>query len=462
MVKRSVLLWVLVLLGAAAGAPAVAADLVAVRAARILTAEGDDRADGGLADIANGTILIEGGRIRAVGRDLEIPWNAQVFQFPGGVVVPGLIDPHTTAGLRPPNENLPEVPFVTVLDGIDPNSEQYLAALRDGITALHVIPGNSTRFGGQGAVLRPVGAITEAMVIKNPSALKISLSPPGGETRMGQMAAIRQSFYDLHRYVLGLGKDPSPGLVAPRPEKEPALEELLSLRPDWKEIDWEKIPDEKIDERRRPLVDLIRGHLRAFIYCPRASDIFKAFELMDTHGIQATLVLGPDGFRAAAPLGARKNLGPVVLDPELVHYEDDPETGEERRYLAAKILFDAGIRFALQVRERRETRRGRPGRFFSLDPSTHLWYQAARLIQQGIPPEEALRSVTLHPARSLGLEHRMGSIAIGKDANLAIFSGDPFDARSWVDLVMVEGRVVYRREEDGDLKELLGRPERRF
>jgi imidazolonepropionase-like amidohydrolase len=443
-----VILLLLLLFGLSGSVPA--ADLLAIKAGRILTAEGTE--------IEDGVVVIESGRIRAVGKDAEVPYDAQVITT-RGTVTPGLIHPHTTAGLRVANENLPEVPYVTVIDGVDPNAPEFRAALRDGVTALHVIPGNSTRFGGQGAVLRPSGALPEAMVIRSPSALKISLAPPGGETRMAHMARLRRSFSELHSYLAGLAPPAQAGPLEARPATPPDLSALLAAAPDWNGLDWEKIPAEKIEEQRRPLVDLVRGRLRAFIYCPRASDVFKAFELIDAQHLSATLVLGPDGYQAASALRARKDLGPVVLDPELVRYEEDPETGEEKRYLAARILHDAGISFALSARE---ARAGRGSAAFSRDPEAHLWFQAARLLSQGIPRETALRSVTLHPARALGLEGRMGSIAVGKDANLAIFTGDPFDARSWVELVIVEGKIVYRREEDRELQDLLRRPERTF
>jgi imidazolonepropionase-like amidohydrolase len=424
---------------------------LAIRAGRLLTAEG--------VEIEDGVVVIESGRIRAVGKDVPIPWDARVIST-RGVVTPGLIHPHTTAGLRVANENLPEVPYVTVIDGVDPNAGEFRAALRDGVTALHVIPGNSTRFGGQGAVLRPAGALPEAMAIRSPSALKISLAPPGGETRMAHMARLRRSFSDLHAYLAGLNPPAQGGPLEARPAAPPDLTALLTAAPNWSDIDWDKIPAEKIEEQRRPLVDLVRGRLKAFIYCPRASDVFKAFELIDAQHLSATLVLGPDCYQAVSALRARKDLGPVVLDPELVRYEEDPETGEEKRYLPARILHDAGVVFALAARDQRGGRGG--GTPFSRDPETHLWFQAARLLSQGIPRETALRSVTLHPARALGLESRMGSIAVGKDANLAVFTGDPFDARSWVELVIVEGKIVYRRKEDRDLQELLRRPERPF
>ncbi len=426
---------------------------IAIQAARIVTAEGDE--------IAGGTILVESGRIQAIGNDIVVPPEAQLLRFPDGVVLPGLVHPHTTAGLRVVNENLPDVPYISVLDGIDPNVPEFRAALRGGVTTLHVIPGNATRFGGQGAVLRPVGALPEAMAVKSPSALKISLAPPSGETRMAHMAQLRRTFDGLHTHLTRLLPPPPAGLLSSRPATEAELAALIGAPPDWKSLDWDRIPRDKIEEQRRPLADLVRGILPAFLYCPRAADVFKAFELMDAHNIRATLILGPDGYKAVPLLIGRSGLGPVVIDPDLVQYEENPETGDERRILAARAFHDAGIPFAIQTRDERGGGRG-SGQVLSRDPASVLWYQAIRLAQQGIPRADAVRAATIHPARALGLDHRLGSLAKGKDANLVVFSGDPFDARSWVDLVVIEGRTAYRRDEDPDLRELLRRPERKF
>ena len=92
----------------------------------------------------------------------------------------------------------------------------------------------------------------------------------------------------------------------------------------------------------------------------------------------------------------------------------------------------------------------------------HHWYQAARLVQYGLPRAEAIATITSTPAKILGLDHRIGSLEAGKDANIAIFSGDPLDARSWVERVFIEGREVYNRSKDRDLELLLKDPERSF
>ena len=427
-------------------------EIVAIEVGRVITVSGDE--------IEDATILIEAGRIRAVGKQVDVPASAQVLRMPDAVAVPGLVNCHSTAGLRFPNERMANVPFINVLDGIDPSSEGLENALRDGVTTIHVLPSNVTRFGGQGAVIRPQGSIVDEMVLKAPSAMKLSLNPPFGETRMGNMASLRKTFHDLFlrmKELQSAGKDPEP--LDGKPDTAETLESIVRLKPRWKEIDWTKIAPEKISERDRAMVDMVRGKLPVFIYCSRASDVFKAFELIDANGLEATLVLSSDAWKLEGVLKARKDLGSVILDPDLEVWDTDPESGREKRHVTPFVLHRAGIRFALQPREDRTFNRG-PS--FSRRGEYHLWYQASTLVKFGIPRKEALRAITLTPAEILGLEHRLGSIDEGKDANITIFSGDPLDARSWVEVVLVEGRTVYRRKDDKDLELLLKKTHRAF
>lgn len=426
-----------------------AQETLAIRAGTIVTAVSEP--------IKNGVILVRNGRVLEVGSEVQIPADARVLRYPSGVILPGLIECHSSAGLRVANENVGVVPYLTVLDGINPKSDRFQDCLRDGVTTVHVIPGNATQIGGQGAVLRPVGPIVDAMILKSPSAMKISVSPRGGN-RMDHMSSLRRTFQNLYAHLEALAatKVESPELPLSTPGDK-TLSELLRPTLDWKKIDFDKIPEEKIETRRLPLVDLVRGKLPAFIYCERASDIRHAFEVMDAYQIRATLVLGPDAHRARDLLAGRENLGLVVLDATLEYYDRDLETGKDRRYLTARLLYEAGVKFAVQS----QVGRRRSG-VFPRNGAAHLWYQAATLVKQGLPRAEAVRTVTVNPARILGLDHRIGSIEKGKDANLAIFTGDAFDVRSWVDRVFVEGEEVYNRASDRDLKELLRRKEKDF
>ena len=449
------LLSLTLLLGAAVSAeeaPPVSQneETLAVQVARVITVSGDE--------IEGATILIEKGRIKSVGKGIEVPWNAKVIRLPRATVMPGLISVHTTIGLRVPNENVPNAAYISVLDGIDPSSQAIKDSLRDGVTIAHVIPANATRIGGQGAVVRTTGRTVEAMVVKSPSAMKISLRASIGETRMQTIAALRKTFFDLYLQALEISSESTSTLLSGKPVGELSLASVVESRAQWQDIHWNQLNIDKLSTELRPLVDVVRGHLGCFIHCPGASDVFKAFELIDSNRLKATLVLGPDAYKLASVLKARSDLGPVVLDGELVAWETDPRTLEERRFVTPRILFDAGIRFAVQP----VPDPGKYGPRLSRKGELHLWYQAAQLVRFGIPRAEALKAVTLTPARILGLDHRMGTIEPGKDANLTIFSGDPLDARSWVEVVLIEGKEVYRRDRDRDLEALQREPERRF
>jgi len=494
---------------------ASAGEIVAVKVGRAITVSGDD--------IENATILIEAGRIKAIGKDVAVPAEARVIDRPESVAMPGIVDPHATTGLRDPNEVQANVPYVSVLDGVDPSAVGLEHAVRHGVTAVHCIAGNATRFGGQGAVIRTRGSFVDQMVVKSPSAMKISLSTTSSESRMGNMAAMRKSFYELFSRIRKLGepktekaslitqdtvdgkkdatdakkdaadakkdaadgkKDAADAKEEPTDAKEdagdakeeptdakedagdakeavvrPALDALVNLRPTWADIDWSKIPEDKIAERDRPLVDLVRGKLRAHLYCPTATDVYKAFELIDTNGLDATLVLGNDAYKLAKVLAGREGLGPVIISSIFEIWEEDRETGAEKRHITPKALHDGGVEFVIQVRPATRSTRGAS---FSRRGDGYHWYQAARLVRYGIPRKKALETITLLPAKILGLDHRLGSLEVGKDADIAIFSGDPLDARSWVQEVLIEGRTVYDREKDADLELLLRSPERPF
>ena len=424
-------------------------EIVVLKVGRAITAAGKD--------IEKATIVIEGGRIKSIGAAAETPRTARVVEMPKAVAMPGIVDVPRVNGLRVSNERLANVPYVTVLDGIDPSSPGLENARRHGVTTVHCIAGNVTRFGGQGAVIRTSGRTVDELLVKSPSAMKMSLQPAAGENRMGNIAALRKSFYDFYTRMMAL--QDTGGKAPLLKKKDRSLTDLVRSRPNWDEIDWKKIPDDKVSERDKPMRDLVQGKLRGFINCPTASDVFKAFELIDTHHLDATLVLGSDAWKLGKVLAARKNLGAVVLNPLLEIWERDPGTGGEKRRLTPVRLHKAGIDFALQAVTDSNFN---TGPYFGRSGPYHHWYQASRLVQYGLSRDEAIKTITLAPAKILGLDHRIGSLEAGKDANIAIFSGDPLDARSWVERVFIEGREVYNRSKDRDLELLLKDPERSF
>ena len=381
---------------------------IAIKAGKVITISGPE--------IDQGVVLIEDGRITDVGEGLEIPWDADVIDVPEGVVMPGYVEAHTYQGIRTANEKVLEVPFISTADGIDPINWFIEDSLRDGVTTMLVLPGNDTVVGGTGVVVKPFGRTVPDMIIRDFTGMKLSLQPRSDSSRMAHVARMRKYFADLKEYV----------------------EQFNRRKADAEEA--KKDFDEEIDSKKLAAIDLLEGRLTGYIYCPRSSDVAKAIELSEEIGIKIVPVLGADCYDAA-PLLAEKGL-PVILDSSLIVWETDEETETEEMKSVAKIMADAGVKFALQ-RDAGSIQK----RFF--------WLQAARCVAQGVSREEALKAITLHPAEIIGVADRLGTIEKGKDANLLVLTGDPLDSTSWVDQVLIEGEVVYERSEDQYLEKLL-------
>jgi len=165
---------------------------LALTGARIIPVVGEE--------IASGTVLIEHGRITAVGEDVDVPYDAMEIDLAGKVVFPGMIHPHSPDGLDVANETLPVAPFLDVYDAIDPSRSFFENALRDGITTVHVMQGNNTVIGGVSRAVRPIGLSVDEMTVASDVALKMATSPRGGYGRMRQMAELREAFRGLADY----------------------------------------------------------------------------------------------------------------------------------------------------------------------------------------------------------------------------------------------------------------------
>jgi len=429
-------------------APLAAAvqDKVAVRAGRIIPVVGPE--------ITGGVVLVEDGRIAAIGRSseegapaslpvLEVPWDATVVEAPDGVLFPGMIEAHTSRGLDRPNENVPVTPFVSVLDGMDPSSTYFEDALRDGITALLVIPGNDCVIGGRGRVVKPHGRTVEAMTILPEAGMKISVAPMRNFTRLSQLAELRKVFVDLAEERERLLEKKQDEKEAEREKKEKEKEKEGAAAPkSSEEAEKVEVTEDDFDVKKRPLLDLVAGGMPAFVWCEKAMDVARAIEIASENGFGArtTLVLGPECWKAADAI--REAGLSAVLDADLEHVEENPLTGEERRTFVPAVFHEKGIRFALQTTNT------------NLGPR-YLWYQAARCVAFGVPRDAALRAITLAPAEILGLGSRLGSIEVGKDATFLLLTGDPLEGTTWVDRVFLEGQVVYERATDKRLREML-------
>ncbi len=401
--------------------------------------------------IAQGTVLIEGGKIVAVGEDVKVPYDAREFDLSGKVVMPGMVVAHTWRGMDIPNESRPVVPQLDAADAIDPSQLYFEECLRLGHTVVHVMPANNTVVGGLGQVVRPIGLSVAEMTIDDGGFMKLSMAPRRGSDRMLQMATLREAFAELQDYVARLAETKYEEKLA-KEEREIDVLPVEARKRGRKEL-----KADHIDDEHRNLIRLKGGQvtvegesgptlfspLGAFVYCGSAMDVPRAIAFAKAHGFfdRLVLVLGGDSHKAIKAL--KKAARPVVLPENLVYRDVDPFTNKIEETFVPKVIADAGLQFALL-----------PGPSASL-PERMLTYQAARCMRYGISRTDALRAITQMPAEIIGVGERLGSIEVGKDAHLVVFSGDPLEFTSVVERVFIDGIPAYDRSEDIRLKRLL-------
>jgi imidazolonepropionase-like amidohydrolase len=399
---------------------AAAQESLAIKAGKVLTLAGED--------LENVVILIESGRIKAIGKDVEVPWNAKVVDAAKQVVMPAWVLAHSSGGLYGGGtEVMQNVPFLNVADGIDPSAEFFEEALRNGVGTIHVLPTHRTLIGGVGMVVKPHGTTVADMAMKTRTALKLSLWSQGGG-RVAQIQKLRRALDDVRDYLQDFE----------RRKKEFEQEKAAGAVP--ADRTW----DEEYDKQKKPVIDLLQGKLGAHLFVPGAAELPEALRLVAGSSFPSVLVLGARCHKGALAL-TRLNK-PVVLDAQMEIRETDPETERETLVCPAAVLHKAGVPFALSI----EDSRGASG------AARYPWWQIATAIRHGIDRKTAIAAMTTVPAALLGLDQELGTVAEGKRAHLQILTGDPLQATTWVDKVVLDGEVVYERSKDNKLKLLLG------
>jgi imidazolonepropionase-like amidohydrolase len=364
------------------------------------------------------TVLVREGRIEAVIPSGPVPPSYRVLDAAGKVVLPGLIDARTSVGLfgdgsgfqNADHEELtdPDVAWVRAIDALNPADPAFADAREAGVTTVLTGPGTTNVAGGLSAVVKTAGDTVEAMLVRQPAGLQIGLGrPPVAAyrdknkiwTRMGVAALLRERLVSARSYLRKLehaGSDP---------EKEP-----------------------EHDFRLEPYAGLIRREYPARIRVATAEDAWTALRLADEFGFDLVLEQLTEGHLAGLVEELATRQVPCVLGP-MMKAAKTPET-KALTFRTAAILAEAGISIALCT--------GHPSR-----PIRFLALEAALAVRGGLDEEVALRAITLQAAAALGLARKLGSIEPGKDADLAIFDGDPLLPASQVTHTLIGGQVVY-------------------
>ncbi len=417
---------------------------LAIQGGRILTMAGEP--------IENGVILIREGKIQAVGKDLKIPTEAKVIDASGMVITPGLIEAHTSRGMDQTNERNATIPFASVVDGIDPSRPYFEECRRNGVTTVCVVPGHNTMLSGQAAIIKTAGDFVDEMIVKRDMGIKVSLKPGSNRSRMSHLSTLRQELLAARELLEKNQTAKSAGKKqVSTGEEEDSATQPPAERPDRPTPP--PSPSNAVDTqiKQKAIGKLLKGELLAFIYCNAPMDVARALELIKTNDLKPVLVLEKECYKAVKEVAASKL--PVILEPELVFWETNPRTGEDKKIVLPKIYQDAGVPITFQTTGSLGS--SRRSSLPTLLGTNYLWYQAATAVKYGMPLEEGFKAITVRPAQILGIEKTCGSIEPGKDADLVLFTGDPLKIGTWVSKTLVRGKVVYDRSKDTKLKDLL-------
>ncbi|PIE22564.1 MAG: hypothetical protein CSA62_11955 [Planctomycetota bacterium] len=381
----------------------------------------------------NAVILVEDGKIKKIGQKLEEDWNARVIECDS--ILPSWVHAHYPGGMDQGNENMPVTPQLTVADSIDPSSPNFEFLRRHGVGTVHVLPGNRTVVAGFGMVVRPFGASPEEMAVISQAGLKFSLAPRQG-SRSAQIAAVEKALDDAIAYKKGYER-----------RKKEFAEDKANGATTAESF------SEEIQEVQKPLLDLLAGKHTAYIYVPGPSEILPALRIIKRYRFPAVLVLGAQCYKAVDLLKLARGI-PLVLDSELEILKKDEESGREEIICPAKVLYDAGLKFAITSRVSGMS--GRRGGSSSNPAGLYPWWQVATCVRHGIPEAVAIEMFTSMPASILGLGKRVGRLAPGFDANIQVLSAPLFEPESLVKYLILEGQIAYDRSKDRRLRELSG------
>lgn len=373
--------------------------------------------------LPRGDILVENGKIVAIGTGLPVPAGATVIDATGRYVFPGFVEAHGHAGVmedgfgwegRDGNELTdPVTAHVRAIDAINPEEQGLRDAVEGGVTTLWSTPGSGNVIGGDGVTIKTHGRgrTVDEMIIKYPSGLKAAMGENpkrvyGNQkkmpsTRMGVAGVMREALAKGQNYLQKMKR------AAEDPEK----------------------PFER-DLKMEAIARVLRREIPLRVHAHRADDIMTAVRIAEEFNIEITIEHCTEGHKVADELakrGIRAVVGPSLTARSKVELRD-------RTLLTPLVLAKAGVEFAIMTDH-------------PVIPIQYLPFSAALAVREGLDEEIALRAITINAAAIAGVADRVGSLEVGKDADIVVWSDHPFELMSRVLVTIVDGQVVYRREE---------------
>ncbi|MBS4216014.1 MULTISPECIES: amidohydrolase [Neobacillus] len=357
------------------------------------------------APIRCGDVLIENGKIIKVDENITYDEDIQIIDCEGHCLFPGFIDVHTHLGLydegtgwagNDANEtHEPMTPHIRAIDGVHPLDPAFTDAVKSGITTVHIMPGSANVIGGTTAIIKTTGKNIKKMIVEETAGLKIALGEnpkrihshgnSNSITRMGIMGMLREAFYQA----------------------------INTDNPD--------------DFRINPLVMALKREIPVRIHAHRADDIITALRLAEEFNLDLRIEHCTEGHLIAnelSGLGLQVSVGPTLTRRSKIELKN-------KTWKTYQELTKHGIDVSITTDH-------------PYVPIQYLNICASLAIREGLPEQKALEGITILPAKNLKIDHRVGSIEAGKEADVVLWSQHPFHYLAKPLWTMIGGEFIYQ------------------
>ena len=362
-----------------------------------------------------GDVLIEDGKIRGIGANLEIPEGTEVIDAEGLEVYPGFVEAHCHTGLdgygigyegRDYCElNDLVTPQLRAIDGINPFDPCFQHAREAGVTCIGTGPGSADVLGGTFAAVKTAGKRIDKMVVKYPVAMKCAFGEnpkncyqdKGDTSRMTTAALLRNELFKAKAYM----------------EKKEAAGDDVQKQPEF-------------NLKLESLIPVLKKEIPLKAHAHQANDIFTALRIAKEFGLDITLEHVTEGHMIADELAGEHV--PMAVGPTLTHATKFEL--QNKSWTTPGVLASMGCQVSIITDA-------------PVIPQEYLPLCAGLAVKAGMDEFDALKAITINPAKHLGVEDRVGSLEVGKDGDVVVMSGSPLRVESLVKWVVIDGVVVY-------------------
>ncbi|MCD2348694.1 amidohydrolase [Clostridium guangxiense] len=363
-----------------------------------------------------GCVLVDNGKIVQVAEKIGETSDMEVIDAEGCIVMPGIIEAHCHIGIHEEDKGFegadgnettdPVTPYLRALDAVNPMDTAFDDAVKAGITSVMTGPGSANVIGGQFVFMKTSGKCIDDMVVKEPSAMKIAFgeNPKRVYNSKGKMPSTRMATAALLREALTKAK-------AYKAKKEKAIKAGELFEEDFK---------------LESLIPVLERKIPLKAHAHRADDILTAIRIAKEFNVRMTLDHCSEGQFIADKI---KQTGfPAIIGPTLTARSKIEV--QNKTFKTPGILAKAGIKVAITTDH-------------PVVPVQYLPICAGFAAKEGLGIEEAYKAMTINSAEICGVDDRVGSLEVGKDADIAIFTGNPMEVFTETKYTIINGKVVY-------------------